>query len=173
MDQPNQKKGNIKFVTIKAIDDFQMVAGKSVTNVFPMHIHQKYCIGLLKKGNALLVLEGNTFRLSENDLYFINAGESHQIKPAGPEGFDHLVFCFGLDFKERYFSFPGDIKPGFNFNKLIVTSPEIRHSFCDFFELTFKAKPPLEIEYLNTVFYKDAMNFIQCFRRIHHNMQSV
>ena len=99
-----RNNGHIKFITLKSIEDFQIVVGKSVVIIFPMHVHQKFCIGLIEKGNALLIHKNNTIRLSNGCIYLINPDEAHQIKPADPAGFSHIVFCFGFSFIEKYSS---------------------------------------------------------------------
>lgn len=97
-------KGNIKFIKHELIEDFEIVIGTSVNNEFPVHMHQKYCIGIVENGNALIKHKNLETTLGNGYIYFINPKEPHQIKSVNSTGFNHIVLCFGYDFVNHYFS---------------------------------------------------------------------
>ena len=127
--------GNIKFITIKSIEDFQIVVGKSVVNIFPMHVHRKFCIGLIEKGNAILVHNNNTIRLSNGCIYLINLAQSNyeteergnMINRYGLALFGILVslrlFFVGVYFFLEYFAdnAPSDLENGFAIAMAAIT----------------------------------------------------
>jgi AraC-like DNA-binding protein len=141
-----RKSGNIKFITIKSIEDFQIVVGKSVVNVFPMHVHQKFCIGLIDKGNALFVKNNNTIEIGKGCIYLINPAEAHQIKPSNSEGFSHIVFCFGFSFIQNYFVDEAEATR-FGFNISIFHNGEIWEKLIEFKKLVLEVIPKIDLEY--------------------------
>ncbi|MEQ8176188.1 MAG: AraC family transcriptional regulator [Syntrophomonadaceae bacterium] len=123
--------GNINFITLSAIPDLEIVAGKGVTNTFPLHIHEKYCLGMIVKGEALLQASEELYHLSEGRIYFLNPGLAHQIRPAGDQGFDHIVLCFGAEFLDFYWGSPEANQ--FRFTTTTADAPEFSRGFMDFY----------------------------------------
>ncbi|HWP97535.1 MAG TPA: AraC family transcriptional regulator [Syntrophomonadaceae bacterium] len=140
-----RRKRTIKFIETGSIRDLQIVAGKDVMNIFPMHIHEKFCMGTIAKGQAILECKNSTFPLSVENLYFLNAGEAHQIKPSDEEGFDHVVFCFGYEFLKNYFG--PNKTAGFRFNTAVVYNHSLGQRFIDFYRLVINKDAEMNLEY--------------------------
>ena len=99
-----ESRGNIRFIHIENIEDFELVCGQEVSNTFPIHLHKKYCVGVIDKGTALYTCKDKEISLGPGSIYFINPNVPHQIKPLDKEGFSHLVMCFGDRFVSNYLS---------------------------------------------------------------------
>ncbi|WP_088186122.1 AraC family transcriptional regulator [Desulfosporosinus sp. FKA] len=139
-----RKSGNIKFISIKSIEDLQIVIGKSVDNVFPKHVHKKFCIGLIEDGNALFVIKNDIIRVGKGFIYLINPDEAHQIRPSNPEGFNHIVFCFGINFIRDFFD--TDIN-SFWLNTPIVYNEIAWKKISEFRNLVFELHSKIDLEY--------------------------
>jgi len=98
----SRNKGDIFFYTLESLDNLHIVRGKHVINNFPKHLHRRFCIGTIEKGSAVFFLKQREFPLSKGDVFLINPGETHTIKPIDLDGFDHLVFCLGKDLSFYY-----------------------------------------------------------------------
>jgi len=142
-----KKNNNIRFITLKSINDFEIIYGENVINVFPMHIHQRFCIGAIVKGNAQFEVNHQTLLLNSGSIYFVNPGEAHQIKPLDKDGFDHIVFSFGLQFCKNYFNIFESEIPNFHFNKTIAYNSEMSTIFLNFLKLVSKNKVTDEAEF--------------------------
>ncbi|MEN6391611.1 MAG: AraC family transcriptional regulator [Syntrophomonas sp.] len=123
--------GNIKFVTVSAVPDLEIVAGNGVTNTFPMHVHEKYCLGMIVQGQALLKAPEELYHLRSGHIYFLNPGLAHQIKPDGDHGFDHIVFCFGAEFLTFYWG--SQEASQFRFATTTADAPQFCQGFMDFY----------------------------------------
>ncbi|MCX7710002.1 MAG: AraC family transcriptional regulator [Clostridia bacterium] len=138
-----RKRGNIHFISIHGIEDFQIVYGRDVVNSFPVHTHEKYCIGVLEKGRASFTHKNKTVCLQGNSIYFINPGEAHQIKPIDALGFSHIVFCFGMDFIKKYFA----EKEVLFFTAETIESQQISDRFIDFASQKLRSQSQYDREY--------------------------
>jgi len=141
----SRRKRIIKFIEVDSIRDLQIVAGNDVVNIFPRHIHEKFCIGTIVKGQAILECNNRTYLLSGGNIYFLNAGEAHQIKPAGEEGFDHVVFCFGYEFLKNYFG--PDKMALFRFNTTVIDDNASSSRFIDFCRRVINKNTETNLEY--------------------------
>lgn len=142
-----KSNGTINFITLKLIEDVQIVVGKSVVNSFPMHVHKKFCIGFIEKGNALFVHNKETVQLSNGCIYLLNPDEAHQIKPADPVGFSHIVFCFGFSFIRTYFSEILNQITDFRFNISLVRNDKVSKGLIEFKRLLLSVKLDLDLDY--------------------------
>lgn len=125
--------GNINFINVSSIPDFQIVAGKGVLNSFPMHVHEKFCMGTIVQGEAVLIAPEEVHHISAGHIYFLNPGLAHQIKPTSDTGFDHIVFCFGHEFLIYYWG--GEEASQFRFVTTIADNPEFCKALIDFYNL--------------------------------------
>lgn len=153
-----RKEGNIHFINVKCIEDFQIVHGTCVKNAFPMHRHEKYCIGAIEKGSAILSCQNKDMLLETGSIYMINPFEPHQIKPLGEEGFNHIVLSFGEQFLNRYFS--DDIKQNYllRFPVSVVYNTEIFNPLLDLCKMSC-VKTPEDIECSLILLLSEFYNF--------------
>lgn len=123
--------GNINFITVSAMPDLEMVAGKRVANAFPMHVHEKYCLGIIVQGQATLETSEGEWHLNAGHIYCLNPGRAHKIVPADDRGFDHIVFCFGTAFLCDYW---GILEASqFRFAMTAFYAPELCRGFLEFY----------------------------------------
>lgn len=125
-------KGNeIEFFTINNPDNLQLVKGRSVIKKFPLHLHRRFCIGTIEKGDALFKGNEKQFLLHEGDVFFINAGEPHTLESIDDKGFNHLVLCLERDLN---FHYNEEIAKSIKFKSTIVFDAELGirlSSYCE------------------------------------------
>lgn len=136
-------KGNISFIKIDGIEDFEIVYGADVKNSFPMHIHEKYCIGVLEKGKAILETGNDAYCLESGIIYLINPGEPHLIKPGDTGGFSHIVLCFGAEFHKKYF---GETQK-FVFSSSVIENKELAREVISFVNQLIRQKHDFDTEF--------------------------
>ncbi|MGE5370867.1 MAG: AraC family transcriptional regulator [Solirubrobacterales bacterium] len=99
----NHSDARIRFVRSDSLPDVEFVAGNNVDNRFPVHLHRKYCIGTLVRGQGLLTCGSVEYRLRNGDVYLINPGDVHTLHPLGEKPISYAVLSIGEDFFARFF----------------------------------------------------------------------
>lgn len=81
--------------------DFEVVSGTG-THSFPMHMHQSLCIGVIIKGSALFVCEGQVSILNQGSKYIISPYSPHSLAPINGNVYSYVTICL----KEHSFKIP-------------------------------------------------------------------
>jgi len=70
----------INFFNPPGLQYVQAVHGVNVANEFRRHIHDRFCIGIVRKGARVIYQRGTSTIIPENALFVINPGTSHACK---------------------------------------------------------------------------------------------
>lgn len=66
---------------------FDCVVGENVTHNFPLHIHDSLCIGMITKGQRILILSENSEIIHTNEIFIINRNQPHAISKEEPHDY--------------------------------------------------------------------------------------
>lgn len=66
---------------------FDCVVGENVTHNFPLHIHDSLCIGMITKGQRVLILSENIEIINSNEVFIINRNQPHAITQEEPHDY--------------------------------------------------------------------------------------
>ena len=69
--------------------NFDYVTGIDVAHIFPLHIHESLCIGLITKGIRNIILSGKEKIINRNEIFVINKNQPHTIRQTEPH--DYIV----------------------------------------------------------------------------------
>lgn len=88
-------KNNIKFYEKGSVE---ILYGKS-THCFPLHSHESFCVGVIKKGEALFNINNSKKVLKENMIFIVPSNTGISIN-ADCE-YNYITICFknGLNTK--------------------------------------------------------------------------
>ena len=93
-----------------AFPDVELLRGQAVLHSYPRHFHDSFGVALIHSGVELCWLRGKERVFQAGDIALFNAGEIHDGRPGGVEGwtydmvyFPHAMICQLLDQQECWF----------------------------------------------------------------------
>ena len=76
----NSAREGYRFHRPNQVDDLEIVRGTNVQRVLDSHLHEKYEIGLIEQGEALLTIRGVEVPLLPGKLVVVNPSEPHEAR---------------------------------------------------------------------------------------------
>ncbi|MDP4092750.1 MAG: AraC family transcriptional regulator [Bacillota bacterium] len=86
-------------ITFFRKDNIEIVKGRSV-HLFPKHIHNVFCIGIITDGEVQLFVKNQEYHLSKNDVYIIPPFTEHSISPINRKQYSYVAICLYGEFTE-------------------------------------------------------------------------
>lgn len=75
----------LKFWRVPHLDDLELMHASNITHVYPRHIHEEYCIGIMLRGEETHVCRGQSYKATPGSLMLLNADEAHASKSVKAE----------------------------------------------------------------------------------------
>jgi AraC-like DNA-binding protein/mannose-6-phosphate isomerase-like protein (cupin superfamily) len=72
-----KKQDTIRFLSLPDLSYVQCAYGTNVTNEFSRHVHNRFSIGIILKGERVITRNSTESIIPENGVFVINPGESH------------------------------------------------------------------------------------------------
>lgn len=118
--------GSIHFIDPPGMRCVQIVRGVDVTNEFPRHVHDRFCVGLVCRGARVIWHEGGSVTVPENGLFIINPGAAHACKSLDRTGHSYLAVCIDVEKMQRIASqICGKPTTAPIFKKIVYRDPEL------------------------------------------------
>ena len=141
------KMGCINFFTVTALNGVEVVSGTDVSHVFSRHSHEKYCLGMVTRGERELNVGRRVFQVHAGGLFAINPGEAHSCRSVRGGTHDYAAAAIPGD----YLSLAAPGVENYERSAPRFTSPAIRDNkaaarLTEFFSLIHTADSELQIE---------------------------
>lgn len=136
----------IRFFSLPDLPYVQCVYGTNVTNEFSRHVHNGFSIGIILKGERVIVRNGTASIIPENSVFVINPGESHTCKSRCEK---HSYFTICVDTESIYaivsqMSEKAEALP--YFTNILIHDTELSLKIRQFLSLAENASSTLERE---------------------------
>lgn len=76
----NSARQGYRFHRPGQVDDLEIVRGTNVQRVLDSHLHDKFEIGLIEQGEALMTIRGVAVELLPGKLFIVNPNEPHETR---------------------------------------------------------------------------------------------
>lgn len=78
-------------------DNIRLVKGMNLSHTFPCHIHKSFSLGIVKKGQRVIHINGEQHIISPDECFVINPHQPHSCSLNGEEGHDYWVISINPD----------------------------------------------------------------------------
>jgi AraC-like DNA-binding protein len=83
----------IRFLSPTDMPHVQAVYAENVTNEFPRHVHDGFCIGVVEHGVRIVSQTGMSSAVPKDSMFVINPGAAHGCRSQNKDGHSYLVIC--------------------------------------------------------------------------------
>lgn len=151
-----RETGKISSCCVPNMSFVQVVSAAGVANVFPRHVHESVCIGIVDRGVRVVSRCGESIVIPENGMFVIDRDVSHTCKSRDGKGQSYRIACVDTDALVEVVSrIEEQVLPVPHFSKALVDDPELAQRLCRFFSLARIPGPSLARESLFFSFLGD------------------
>ncbi len=142
-----RNQADIRFLDLPGITNARAVCASDVTNAFPRHVHDTFCIGIVTKGTRIICLQKKTIPVLKDNLFLINPGVAHTCRSGDKTGHSYGVICVSSDFMKQIASQIAEKpQPVPYFTNPVVTDKDLVDSLKQFFFLIDRPVSTIEKE---------------------------
>ncbi|NIB40483.1 AraC family transcriptional regulator [Pseudomaricurvus alkylphenolicus] len=101
-------------------------------NVYGLHAHREYSIGLVASGEATSVINGTEYQLGPGDLVLINPEEPHSCNPNAGTSWGYYMLYIAADWWQKIANGLAAVPGAANFHLPVVRDASLASSFTEF-----------------------------------------